>query len=105
MDELFHALADSVRRDILRRAAGGDASISQLARSYPMSLTAVQKHVNVLQHAGLVTKERRGREQLVRANPDAVRLARLALDQVEATWRARVDRMTDLLEETSTVRS
>jgi hypothetical protein len=55
-----------------------------------MSLTAVQKHVAVLERAGLVTKKRRGREQLVRTDADAVRRARQALDQLEATWRGRV---------------
>jgi DNA-binding transcriptional ArsR family regulator len=62
-----------------------------------MSLTAVQKHVAVLERAGLVTKERRGREQLVRTDADAVRHARQALDQLEATWRGRVARMSDVL--------
>jgi DNA-binding transcriptional ArsR family regulator len=71
--------------------------VSRLADVYPMSFAAVQKHVAVLERAGLVTKERRGREQLVRTDPDAVRRAREALDQLEATWRGRVDRMADLL--------
>jgi DNA-binding transcriptional ArsR family regulator len=57
----------------------------------------VQKHVAVLERAGLVTKHRRGREQLVRTVPDAVARARRAIDELEATWRSRVDRMSDLL--------
>ena len=97
VDELFHALADSTRRDILRRCADDEPSVSRLARAYPMSLTAVQKHVAVLERAGLVTKKRRGREQLVRTEADAVRRARQALDQLEATWRGRVARMSDML--------
>ena len=96
-DRLFHALADATRRDILDRCAGSQPSVSRLADAYPMSFAAVQKHVAVLERAGLVTKERRGREQLVRTDPDAVRRARLTLDRLEATWRARVDRMSDLL--------
>lgn len=71
--------------------------MSQLAEAYPMSFAAVQKHVAVLERAGLVTKERRGKEQLVRTDPDAVRLARLALEELEATWRGRVDRMSQVL--------
>jgi DNA-binding transcriptional ArsR family regulator len=98
-DHLFHALADSTRRDILRRTATGELSVSRLAREYPMSFAAVQKHVAVLERAGLVTKQRRGREQLVRTEPDAITLARQALDRLEETWRARVDRMSELLEE------
>ena len=61
-DRLFHALADATRRDILRRSADGELSVSRLADGYPMSFAAVQKHVVVLERAGLVTKERRGRE-------------------------------------------
>jgi len=97
VDRLFHALADATRRDILRRSVGGETSVSRLAEAYPMSFAAVQKHVAVLERAGLVTKERRGREQLVRADQDAVRRAGEALDQLEAAWRGRVDRMSRLL--------
>jgi DNA-binding transcriptional ArsR family regulator len=97
VDHLFHALADTTRRDILRRSLQGELSVSRLAEAYPMSFAAVQKHVAVLERAGLVTKERRGREQLVRTDPEAVRRARRALDELEATWRGRVDRMSHLL--------
>jgi DNA-binding transcriptional ArsR family regulator len=97
VDELFHALADPTRRDIIRRCATGEPSVSGLAQAYPMSFAAVQKHVAVLERAGLVTKERRGREQLVRSDAGAVAKARQALDQLEATWRGRVNRMSDLL--------
>jgi DNA-binding transcriptional ArsR family regulator len=97
VDEVFHALADATRRDILRRSVGGELSVSRLAGAYPMSFAAVQKHVAVLERAGLVTKERRGREQLVRTDPDAVSRARQALAQLETAWRQRVDRMSDLL--------
>ena len=99
VDRLFHALADTTRRDILRRSVAGELSVSQLASAYPMSFAAVQKHVAVLERAGLITKERRGREQLVRTDPDAVRAARLALDDLEAAWRGRVERMSQLLAE------
>jgi DNA-binding transcriptional ArsR family regulator len=98
IDELFRALADATRRDILRRCVEGEPSVSRLADSYPMSFAAVQKHVAVLERAGLVTKERRGREQLVRTHADAVSRARQALDELEETWRGRVGRMSDLLQ-------
>jgi DNA-binding transcriptional ArsR family regulator len=98
VDELFHALADTTRRDILRRCVDGEPSVSRLAQAYPMSFAAVQKHVAVLERAGLVTKERRGREQLVRTDADAVGRARQALDELEAAWRGRVERMSDLLQ-------
>jgi DNA-binding transcriptional ArsR family regulator len=97
VDELFHALADPTRRDIIRRCAAGEPSVSRLAQAYPMSFAAVQKHVAVLERAGVVTKKRRGREQLVSTDADAVGRARQALDQLEATWRGRVERMSDVL--------
>ena len=94
---MFQALADGTRRDILHRCVRGERSVSRLADVYPMSFAAVQKHVAVLERAGLVTKERRGREQLVRTDGDALGRARRVLDELEAAWRGRVDRMADLL--------
>jgi DNA-binding transcriptional ArsR family regulator len=97
VDRVFHALADATRRDILHRCVRGEPSVSRLADVYPMSFAAVQKHVAVLERAGLVTKERRGREQLVHTDGDAVGPARRVLDELEAAWRGRVDRMANLL--------
>jgi DNA-binding transcriptional ArsR family regulator len=97
VDRLFHALADATRRDIVHRCVRAEPSVSRLADVYPMSFAAVQKHIAVLERAGLVTKKRRGREQLVRTDPDAVDRARRALDELETAWRGRVDRMADLL--------
>ena len=97
VDHLFHALADAKRRDILSCCVRGETSVSRVADAYPMSFAAVQKHVAVLERAGLVTKERRGREQLVRTDGDAVGRARRVLDELETAWRGRVDRMADLL--------
>ncbi len=97
VDLLFHALADATRRDIVRRTLDERSSISSLARGYPMSFAAVQKHVAVLEKAGLVTKQRRGREHLVAGNPAALRAAHDALDRLEQIWRERVARMDDLL--------
>ena len=97
VDEVFRALADSTRRDILRRCAADEPSVSRLAQAYPMSFAAVQKHVAVLERAGLVVKVRRGREQLVHTDAAAVERTRQALDELAATWRGRVDRMSSLL--------
>lgn len=98
-DRVFHALADATRRDIVVRTLEGEHSVSALARRYPMSFAAVQKHVVVLEEAGLVTKQRRGREQLVRGNVETVRRASKLLDGLEAVWRARADRMSEILAE------
>jgi DNA-binding transcriptional ArsR family regulator len=97
VDQIFHALADSTRRDILHRCILDAPSVSQLAGAYPMSFAAVQKHVAVLERAGLISKQRRGREQLVRTEGEAVVRARQVLDELEATWRGRIERMAGLL--------
>ena len=97
IDDLFRALADPTRRDIIRRPIGGETSVSRLADAYPMSFAAVQKHVAVLARAGLVVKERHGREQLVRTDPEGRAARAEALDQLEVVWRERVDRMADVL--------
>lgn len=98
---MFHALADATRRDIVIQAATGDRSVSALARLYPMSVTAVQKHIAVLESAGLVTKERRGREQIVTTRREALSAARASLDGLEAMWRQRLDRFGEVLAEQS----
>jgi len=98
-DLLFHALADATRRDIVKRAMLGEHSVSALARCYPMSFAAVQKHVAVLERADLVTKQRRGREQVVRCNIDTIRTVHQLLDQLEAVWRSRIDRFGEVLAE------
>ncbi len=99
VDRIFRALADATRRDILRRTLAGEASVSGLASAYDMSFAAVQKHVAVLEGAGLVTKEVRGRERVVRGDPDALARTRDLLEQYEEIWRARVARLDDLLAE------
>lgn len=98
-DAWFHALADRTRRDILRRVLAGEHSVSTLARSYDMSFAAVQKHVAVLEGAGLVTKQPHGRERIVRGNPETIRRAQSLLDRYQEIWRARIDRLDALLAE------
>ncbi len=100
VDRIFRALADSTRRDIVRRTLVDEISVSQLAASYDMSFAAVQKHVAVLEEARLVTKEPRGRERIVRGDPERIRQAQRLLDQFELLWRSRIDRLDALLEET-----
>jgi DNA-binding transcriptional ArsR family regulator len=96
-DRVFQALADATRRDIVLRALEGEHNVSALARGYPMSFAAVQKHVAVLERAGLVTKERRGREQVVRSNVETIREANRLLEQLEAVWRGRIERIDEIL--------
>jgi DNA-binding transcriptional ArsR family regulator len=96
---LFHALSDATRRDILTTVLGGERSVSALAGRYPMSFAAVQKHVSVLERAELVSKHRRGREQLVRGEVGMLHDARGLLDGLEAVWRGRMDRIDEILDE------
>jgi DNA-binding transcriptional ArsR family regulator len=97
VDRIFRALADATRRDIVRRTLGGEASVSELAGAYDMSFAAVQKHVAVLEGAGLVTKHPQGRERIVRGNLDTIRRAQALLERYEQIWRSRIERLDQLL--------
>ena len=96
-DRLFGSLADATRRDIVRRAIGGEEGVAELAAHYAMSFAAVQKHIAILERAGMVTKERIGRRKVVRTNLEGLRVARRLLDEYEELWRGRVSRMTALV--------
>ena len=98
-DRVFGALADSTRRDILTRVLQAEASVSSLAEHYAMSFAAVQKHVAVLERAGLVSKETRGRERLVSGEVRNLHAASRLLDRFEDIWRGRLERIDDLLAE------
>jgi DNA-binding transcriptional ArsR family regulator len=100
-DRMFGALADHTRRDIVRRAIDGGEGVAELASHYPMSFAAVQKHIAILERAGLVTKQRIGRRKVVRANLEGLRVARRLLDQYEDLWRGRIDRMAELVTEST----
>jgi DNA-binding transcriptional ArsR family regulator len=99
-DRMFGALADHTRRDIVRRAINAEEGVVELASHYPVSFAAVQKHVAVLERAGLITKQRIGRRKVVRTNLEGLRVARRLLDQYEELWRGRIDRMTELIADT-----
>ena len=97
LDALFHAMADRTRRDILRRVLVGEHSVSALAASYDMSFASVQKHVAVLERAGLLSKRRSGRQQLANGEVDVVRSIASMLAELEDLWRGRIARIDDLL--------
>jgi len=99
IDRVFAALADATRRDIVLRGLLAEEGVSELARHYPMSFAAVQKHVAVLERAGLVTKQRVGRRKVVRTRLETLRLAQQQLDRFEELWRGRIARMTELVAE------
>jgi DNA-binding transcriptional ArsR family regulator len=98
-DRMFGALADATRRDIVRRAIDAEEGVAELARHYAMSFAAVQKHIAILERAGLVKKERVGRRKVVRTNLDGLRVVRRLLDRYEELWRGRIGRMTALVEQ------
>ncbi|SNQ49916.1 putative transcriptional regulator [Frankia canadensis] len=98
-DRIFAALSDATRREIVAMTLTAEYSVSELARRFPVSFAAVQKHVAVLERAGLVIKRRSGREQRVRGNADALREAHRLLDQLADVWRGRVERIGALLAE------
>ena len=96
-DRMFRALADATRRDIVRRTLGAEATVSELASAYSMTFAGVQKHITVLEAAGLVSKTARGRERIVRGEPRRIREAQALLDRFEAIWRSRIERLDALL--------
>lgn len=103
-DALFHALADRTRRDIMRRVLAGEHSVSGLTTKYDMSFAAVQKHVAVLEKAGLLTKRRSGREQLASGDVEAVRSVASMLTELEQLWRGRIARIEELLASDTPIR-
>jgi DNA-binding transcriptional ArsR family regulator len=99
---VFHSLADTTRRDMLKRLSRAEQTISELARPYAMSLAAIAKHVGVLEKAGLVTKERRGKEKLVAIVPETIQAAEAHLSEYEKLWAARYDALEALLTDDTT---
>jgi DNA-binding transcriptional ArsR family regulator len=99
-DRIFSALADTTRRDIVRRAIAGEEGVAELASHYPMSFAAVQKHVAILERAGLVSKQRIGRRKVVRTSVERIRVAQDLLDRYQELWRGRFDRMAELINDT-----
>jgi DNA-binding transcriptional ArsR family regulator len=97
LNQLFRALADGTRRDILERSLTETPSVSDLAARYEMSFAAVQKHVAVLERAGLIQKRANGREQLVSTNRARLQRAGELLDHFESIWRQRMAQLDDVL--------
>ena len=97
IDRIFQALADATRRDIVSRVLTAEHSVTALAEHYDMSFAAVQKHVAVLERAGLVTKRRVGKQQIAHAEVGPLRTIRSMLAELEDQWVDRVQRIDDLL--------
>ncbi len=101
VDRVFRALADATRRDILRRTIDAERSVSALAAGYDMSFAAVQKHVAVLEAAGLIVKRADGRERLVRTDPRMISLVQRLLQRYQELWRQRIAAVDALLSDST----
>ena len=97
LDLVFHALADPTRRAILDRLVEGEATVGHLSEPFPISFAAVSKHIGVLERAGLVTREARGRERVCRINPAAFEDARAWLEFHQRFWTERLDALDGLI--------
>lgn len=91
LDLTFGALSDPTRRDILHRLAREELSVGAVGQAYDLTFAAVSKHVKVLEHAKLVTKERKGKLFLVRLAPEALIPASDYLQQYKELWDGRLD--------------
>lgn len=98
LNQIFHALADPTRRAILDHLAEGEATVSHISEPLPLSFAAVSKHLGVLERAGLVTREARGRERVCRLNPAALKDAWAWLEFHERFWTERLDALNALVE-------
>jgi DNA-binding transcriptional ArsR family regulator len=99
LDNLFMALADSTRRSILEQVASAEMSIGEIARHYQLTFAAVSKHIKVLERAGLITKRRRGKEQVVIIVPSTLGVARELIERYARMWSERFDNLEMLLKE------
>lgn len=97
LDLVFHALADPTRRAILDRLTEGEATVGRLSEPFPLSFAAVSKHLGVLERAGLVTRESRGRERICRINPASLEDARAWLEFHERFWSDRLNALDQLI--------
>jgi DNA-binding transcriptional ArsR family regulator len=97
LDMIFRSFADSTRRDILKRVCKSDLTITEIARPYGMSFAAIAKHVAVLEKGRLISKRRRGKEQVISANPGTMTLAAAHLQSYERAWKQRYDKLESLL--------
>ena len=99
LDSVFHALGDFTRRRMLRDLADGDRTVSQLAEPFEMSLAAASKHIKVLENAGMIRREVRGRTHLCRLEPGPLASAQRWLSFYERFWTDRLDVLERLLRE------
>lgn len=98
LNNIFQALADQTRRDILSRVSKAPLSIGELAKPYKMSFAAVAKHVSVLERAQLIVKKRQGKEQMVIVVPSTMEIAEKHIERYAKLWGGRFDKLEALLQ-------
>jgi DNA-binding transcriptional ArsR family regulator len=99
LDTVFHALGDATRRQMLNELATGERTVGQLARPFDMSLAAASKHVKVLESAGLIRRQVRGRTHVCSLDPGPLATARQWFNHYERFWTDRLDALDRLLRE------
>ncbi len=97
LDSVFGSLSDPTRRNILKLVSKKSLSIGEIATHYPLTFAAVAKHLNVLHNAGLITKTRHGKEQIVSITPKTLAAANHYLESFEELWKKRLDRLDRFL--------
>lgn len=97
MNSVFHALGDATRRQMLRDLARGERTVSELAEPFAMSLAAASKHIKVLEGAGLIRREVRGRAHFCRLEPGPLASAHEWLGFYKRFWTSRLDLLEQLL--------
>src|SRR5215213_5294020 len=97
LDSIFGSLSDPTRRDILRRVAGTELTVSEIAKGYSLSLAAISKHLKILEQARLIIKRRQGKQQFVSLSPPAFADAADYLEWYRRLWEQRFDSLEEYL--------
>jgi DNA-binding transcriptional ArsR family regulator len=98
LDSVFHALADPTRRSILQGLSEKEKTVGEIAKPHQMSLAAVSKHLNVLEEAELIARERRGQFQIVRLKPHTLKPAQEWIDHYSRFWNTQLDNLENFLQ-------
>jgi DNA-binding transcriptional ArsR family regulator len=98
LDEMFHAFSHRVRREIISMVSSHPLSIGELVPRFDMSFEAVSKHIRVLEQAGIVQREVRGRNHVCHLNTDAMKEAMDWLNGYQGFWQSRLDTLQALLQ-------
>lgn len=99
LDNIFHSLADPIRRDILRRVMECELSVGELVEKYEVSFAAISKHLKVLEKAQLVKRRKEGKRHMVALAPEALEQADKYLEQYRMMWESRYNKLDTLLQE------